>query len=401
MPLYKLPNFGLGHLRAKLAERKTARAAKKAGNLRRKRGSAGPKNVLSPLSPLMLEIFEEKKVDSSGQPSSLPRTTMEMTTPVSNKAMFTRTFASQVMTFVITPRSNEAAVHLGLLQNSPIRSETIQIGMTTLEQPWFARRRSSLMRLSASNMQMSDNVRSLRRPASRTHEYVPLVLDDIPVTSDGIEMELDEFSPGFKRDSLEASFGNLVDADDNASILTFEQVSFLTIHRADPLRFAPSMGSLSRDLLLPVADTRVLTSADSNTKSNDKEIDKEIPTPGRPSRCKLRPPPLPLSKSATKSRSESEPDYEYESARLTQPLPVQDHFCIISDSPLSFRSFDMTGSWSGTPTPTPADGRRTIVFWTGTGDGSARSSVSVSMDLGRSRPGTAGSERSEYRSIWW
>lgn len=62
------------------------------------------------------------------------------------------------------------------------------IDLAELEKAWFARRKSSLHRLSANNMLFEEEVRS-PRPA-HCFQYDPLALE---VTSEGIELELDDF----------------------------------------------------------------------------------------------------------------------------------------------------------------------------------------------------------------
>lgn len=354
MPLCKIPNFGFGQLRAKLAS-----AARKVVKSKRD-ASAGPNTNISTSIPSDRGSSEERSKLLSLLSS--PATASKLTA-VSTKPSLATTSPRRTIALVIAPTSTEAAHQLGFLENSPAASKVCsQIGMTPLEQPWSSRRRSSLMRVSASNMQMSDELRLSCPVANRQYEYVPPTIDNIPVTSEGIEMEMDEFVRRLSAGSQKVSFEVLDDADDNASMLTFEYVSFLMVHHANPYKFTPA----SRNPQASAA--RTPTSFKASIDLGEVSASNEAHTSSPQRSGKLRPAPLPIFST------------EF---TIMQPLPVQEQFCIMSDSPLSFRS--MAGAWPDTP-----DSIRIVLR-----PSTARSSVSVV------RPGTADSNGSVFQSVYW
>lgn len=165
MSLCKIPNIGLGQLRTKLA-----RAAKKVVKSTRY-GSAGP-NTADSIPIPNTEGLKEKKAEPLPQPPS--SSTVSEPSSFGTSSVFTTTFRIPRPTLIIVPRPIETAIQLGSLEAEPAVPEACsQMRMTLLAQPWFSRRRSSLMRISASSMQMNGEVRTSRPPASRRHEHIP------------------------------------------------------------------------------------------------------------------------------------------------------------------------------------------------------------------------------------
>ncbi|KAK5092011.1 hypothetical protein LTR70_006104 [Exophiala xenobiotica] len=87
------------------------------------------------------------------------------------------------------PRQHKCADQIHQSHQHVVVGGRESVDLVDLEKAWFARRKSSLHRLSANNMLFKEEIRSPR--PSRCFEYVPFALE---VSSDGIEMELDEFS---------------------------------------------------------------------------------------------------------------------------------------------------------------------------------------------------------------
>lgn len=351
MPLFKIPNFGLGRLRTKLA-----RAAKRSVKSTRY-GSYAATITPTPST----EGRGQPKIGPLQQPSSVATASKSISSGM--RPIFTTEFPIRRPALIIVSTPIENATQLGGPEVSPAVSEVCsQIGMTPLEQPWFSRRRSSLMRISVSNMQMSDEITPSRSSASQQYEDTPPALDRMPVTSEGIQMEMNNSVRKLSVESRKVSFEDLNDADAKVSVLTFEYVSFLMVHHANPRRFTPA----SERRLSSAASTS--TSPEASAHPEETSNIKKVPPQSHPCPVKLRPAPLPISDAAF---------------TIMSPVPVQDHFCVISDSPLSFQS--MAGAWPDTPHSIR------IVLRPGT----ARSSLSLMQ------PGTADSDRSEFQSVCW
>lgn len=172
------------------------------------------------------------------------------------------------------------------------------IDLEDLEKAWFARRKSSLHRLSANNMLFKEEIRSPR--PSRCFEYVPIALE---VASEGIEMELDDFPGGSESLGAENDL-----ADFWALIAEIEAVD-TGKHVEDESQSADSTASNYATYKVAA----VLCSDE-----NDNETQTSLPSPQY--HPKHRPAPINVSR--------------------TRPTSLIERHCNISDTPLT-----MAGQW--------------------------------------------------------
>lgn len=256
-------------------------------------------------------------------------------------------------------------------QDLPAMNESDpRIDMDVLNPPWFSRRKSSLLRITASSMRLVEEVRSPRPPANRRYEYVPLVLDDATVTSEGIEMEMHEYSSRQTTDLNNGPIKADLDFDDAASVQSPPPTSFLRVHRAMPTTFDPKAVTMnSKDVPVRFMESLIETAVMLSAQQTEGALPQRPCCFSRgPSNTKPRPVPLSIR-----------PVADYVPVR---PAIIQDQSCVLSDTPLSFRSME---SW-------PDTSERTIVVLRPMTACSA-----VSFD----RPGTAGTVRSELMLDGW